>query len=88
MASQRQLTFLFGLLIAASLIFMAVFFARPNMFSGAKPSHELLDRKGEEAQRLHTMAIRDLRETQDEIARMKAHGIGMPPGSGQSGQAK
>lgn len=88
MASQRQLTFLFGLLIAASLILMAVFFARPNMFSGAKPSHELLDRKDEEAQRLHTMAIRDLRETQDEIARMKAHGIGMSPGSGQSGQAE
>ena len=88
MASQRQLTILFGLLIAASLIFMAVLSGRPSIFTTAKPSHELLDRTGAEAQRLHTMAILDLRETQDEITKMKAHGIGMAPGSGQSGQAK
>lgn len=32
-----------------------------------------------EEQRLHDMALRDLKETQDEIAKMKAHGIGMHP---------
>lgn len=36
-----------------------------------------------EDQRLHDMALRDLKETQDEVAKMKAHGIGMPKGSGQ-----
>ncbi|WP_219893388.1 hypothetical protein [Aquisediminimonas profunda] len=34
-----------------------------------------------EEQRLHDLALRDLKETQDEVAKMKAHGIGMHPQS-------
>lgn len=36
-----------------------------------------------EEQRLHDLALRDLKETQDEVAKMKAHGIGMHPISDQ-----
>lgn len=88
MAWQRQITILFGLLIAACLIFLAVLSGGPSRFDLSAPSHQRLDRKEAEARRLHDLAIRDLRETQDEIAKMKAHGIGMTPVSVSSDQAQ
>lgn len=33
----------------------------------------------QEEQRLHDMALSNLRETQEEVAKMKAHGIGVRP---------
>lgn len=88
MTSQKQRTIIFSVLIAVCLVFLAVLSNRPAMFGSSKPSHELLDRRTAEDQRLHDMAIRDLRETQDEITKMKAFGIGMPVDAGKSGQAQ
>jgi hypothetical protein len=88
MASQKQRTIVFGLLVAVCLIFLAALSSRPTLFGFSKAAHELLDRRTAEDQRLQDMAIRDLRETQDEIAKMKAFGIGMPAEAGQSGQAQ
>lgn len=88
MTSQQQRTIALGLLVAVCLIFLAALSIRPAMFGSSKPSPELLDRRTAEDQRLHDMAIRDLRETQDEIAKMKAFGIGMSVDAGQSGQAQ
>ena len=88
MTSQKQRTVLFSVIVAACLIFLAALSIRPTMFEPSKPSHELLDRSTAENKRLHDIAIRDLRDTQDEIAKMKAYGIGMPGGAGQSGHAQ
>ena len=88
MTSQKQRTIVFSVLVAACLIFLAALSIRPTVFGTSKPSHELLDRRTAEDQRLHDLAISDLRETQDEVARMKAFGIGMPVGAGQTEQAQ
>lgn len=88
MTSQKQRTIVFGLLIAVCLIFLAALLNRPALFGSSKPSHELLDRRTAEDQRLHDRAIRDLRETQDQVAKMKAFGIGMSTDQSQSGQAQ
>ena len=88
MTSQTQRTILFSVLVGVCLIFLAALSSRPDMFGPSKPSHELLDRSAAEDKRLNDMAIRDLRDTQDDIAKMKAFGIGMPVDAGQSGTAQ
>jgi hypothetical protein len=88
MTSQKQRTIVFSVLVAACVIFLAALSSRPAIYGTSKPSKELLNRRTAEDQRLHDVAIQEVRETQDEVAKMKAYGIGMPVDAGQSAQAQ
>ena len=74
MTFQRQRILAFVILIGVLLASVAWLTARHGMWG----------QKASEQQRLHDLALRDLQETQDEIAKMKAHGIGMHPRSGSA----
>jgi hypothetical protein len=77
MTSRRQRFLAFAILtgvVLASLGWLAV---RPML-----PTASGVSQQSEEA-RQHDLALRDLKETQDEVAKMKAHGIGMRPAADQ-----
>lgn len=74
MTRQQQHGIVLGISVGVVLAFLGWLAIRPVMFAGSPPPTAAPAR---EEQRLHDMALRDLKETQDEVARMKAHGIGM-----------
>jgi hypothetical protein len=74
MTRQQQRGIVLGISVGIVLAFLGWLLIRPAMFAGSpSPAGAPVN----EEQRLHDMALRDLKETQDEVARMKAHGIGM-----------
>lgn len=79
MTSRQQRVLAFGISIGILLASLGWLAIRPAMFSASVDSHPHLGAQVSEEQRLHDMALRDLKETQDEVAKMKAHGIGMHP---------
>lgn len=70
-------------LVALLLIVLATLSSRSISLDQPTASHRPAAMKDLEDRRLHDLAIRDLKETQDEVAKMKAHGIGMSTVSGQ-----
>jgi|CXWL01.1.fsa_nt_gi hypothetical protein len=82
MTSQRQRLLAFGIFIGVVLVSLAWLAMRPAMIAQSGGTSRGLGNEQSVEQGLHDLALRDLKETQDEIARMKAHGIGMQPGSG------
>jgi len=82
MTSQRQRLLAFGIFIGVVLVSLAWLAMRPAMIAPSGGTSQGLGKEQSVEQSLHDLALRDLKDTQDEIARMKAHGIGMPPGSG------
>lgn len=77
MTSRQQRVLAFGILIGVVLASLGWLAVRPIL---PVPSGTL---QQSEEQRLHDMALRDLKETQDEVAKMKAHGIGTQPAPDQ-----
>lgn len=82
MTSQRQRLLAFGIFIGVVLALLAWLAMRPAMIAQTGGTGQGLGKSQNADQQLHALALRDLKETQDEIAKMKAHGIGMQPGSG------
>lgn len=82
MTTRQQRILAFGILLGILLASAGWIAVRPAMFAAPADSRPHLGARTSEEQRLHDMALRDLKETQDEVARMKAHGIGMHPTSG------
>lgn len=76
MTRQQQRAFAFSISIGIVLASLGWIAIRPAMFAGSQPN---AGAPVNDEQRLHDMALRDLKETQDEVAKMKAHGIGMHP---------
>ena len=87
MTSRKQFALLFSLVFAACLVFLLLF-SGPGIFAPSKPSVETLNPQITEAERRQRFALQDLQETRAEIAKMKAHGIGMPVSSQPSGLVK
>lgn len=86
MTTRQQRVLAFGISIGVLLASLGWIAVRPAMFAASVDSHPHLGAQISEEQRLHDMALRDLKETQDEVAKMKAHGIGMhPTASAKSG---
>lgn len=81
MTSRRQRVLTFGIVLGIVLALLGWVTTRPALSGPAGASNGLAGVQESEEQRLHKLALRDLKETQDEVARMKAHGIGMNPGS-------
>ena len=73
MISRQQRALIMGVLIAVILVSLGWLAARRAVL---RPNSIIAI---SEEQRLHELALRDLKETQDEVAKMKAHGIGMHP---------
>jgi hypothetical protein len=76
MIRQKRRVLALGVSVGVVLVALGWPAIRPVLFAESRPHTRASI--GEE-QRLQEMALRDLRETQDEVARMKAHGIGMHP---------
>lgn len=77
MTSRRQRVLAFAILMGVVVASLGWLVVRPML-----PTPSGVSQQSEE-ERLHSLALRDLKETQDEVAKMKAHGIGMHPASDQ-----
>lgn len=73
MTSRQQRVLTLGVVIAS----IFALFGSQTVRTSLSPSAGTATQS--EEQRLHDLALRDLKETQDEVAKMKAHGIGMHP---------
>ena len=77
MTSRKHHVVLFSLLFAACLIGLLLVMGRHGFFVSPYSSASAPDA----AARQREWAMKDLQETRDQIAKMKAHGIGMPESS-------
>lgn len=78
MRVQRHRILAFGICALLALIAVAWMVSRSGTPDPSLSQYGTRDPRVSEEQRLHALALRDLKETQDEVAKMKAFGIGMP----------